>query len=43
MRLLWVVAGQAVRLGVSHEKKTTYQSTPSQPVVVEREKESHAP
>ena len=42
-RLTWVVEGQAVRLSASHDKKTTYQSTSSQPVVVEREEESYAP
>ncbi len=42
-RLTLVVGGQAVRLGASHEKKTTYQSTSSQPVLVKREEESHVP
>ena len=42
-RLTWVVKGQELRLGASHEKKTTYQSTHSQPVVVERDGECHAP
>ncbi len=42
-RLTWVVAGQAIRLSVNHEKKTTYRSTPSQWVMVEREEESHSP
>ncbi len=42
-RFTWVVEGQTVCLGASHDKKTTYQSTPSKPVVMEREEESHAP
>ncbi len=42
-RLTWIVAKQAVRLSASHKQKTTYRSTPSQPVVMEREEESHAP